>query len=216
MQAVMREYLISVIQDSIEENNYPIGPVKVKDNVLGIQEEFQSMRDYVNNLIYREAKDICELPQLMVPTKNLYENQVLMTMIESDFKEDVLKKINETIEAYFNLRLNGMMLNKAWADAVNKDYGHLYLKVLREKVVEELGLGESPLGHNLSYENVMDEFRNTQYYDIENKYNLDHLNNENAIGFDNLLARARASSAEELHKSAHESVFDKLLADYFL
>lgn len=174
------------------------------------------MRDYVNRLIYREARDICELPQLMIPTKNLYENEVLKTMIESDFKEEVLTKINSTIEAYFNIRLNGVMLNKAWADAMKKDYAHLYLKVLREQVVEELGLVQSPLGHELSYENVMDEFRNTQYYDFENKYNLDHLNNENAIGFDNLVARARTNTAEELHKTAHETVFDKLLADYFL
>lgn len=62
----------------------------------------------------------------------------------------------------------------------------------------------------------MADNRTTQHYDIENKYNMDHLNNEHAIGFDHLLERARATNPEDLHKATHGGVFEKLLSDYFL
>lgn len=42
------------------------------------------------------------------------------------------------------------------------------------------------------------------------------VNNTNAIGYDNLLERAQSETAAENFNTAHESVFDKLLADYYL
>jgi hypothetical protein len=51
-------------------------------------------------------------------------------------------------------------------------------------------------------------------YDAESKYNLGHLNNDQAIGFRNL--EERAKNVENNKSIAHESVFDEMLADYFL
>jgi hypothetical protein len=59
-------------------------------------------------------------------------------------------------------------------------------------------------------------FHNQLFLDPENAYNLQSLNNEHAIGYDNFEARAAASSPDGNFQAAHESVFDKLLADYFL
>ena len=59
-------------------------------------------------------------------------------------------------------------------------------------------------------------FHNQLFLDPENVYNLQNLNNEHAIGFDNFEARSAANSADGNFKAAHESVFDKLLSDYFL
>ena len=42
----------------------------------------------------------------------------------------------------------------------------------------------------------MDEFKNTQFYNLEEQYNLVDLNNENAVGYDRLEERARAKGAE--------------------
>ena len=53
-------------------------------------------------------------------------------------------------------------------------------------------------------------------YDLEAPYNLQNINNQDAIGYDKLTERAKAESAEENFNLAHETVFDKLLADYFL
>jgi len=51
---------------------------------------------------------------------------------------------------------------------------------------------------------------------LEAPYNLQNVNNQEAIGYNNLNERAKATSAEENYNLAHETVFDKLLADYFL
>lgn len=45
-------------------------------------------------------------------------------------------------------------------------------------------------------------------------YNLDHLNNENAIGYNNL--EARAADIENNTNLAHETVFDKMLAEFYM
>jgi hypothetical protein len=42
------------------------------------------------------------------------------------------------------------------------------------------------------------------------------VNNTNAIGYDKLLERGLSETAAENFNAAHESVFDKLLADYYL
>ncbi len=42
------------------------------------------------------------------------------------------------------------------------------------------------------------------------------INNANALGYNNIDKRQQAKSATENFEAAHESVFDKLLADYFL
>lgn len=45
---------------------------------------------------------------------------------------------------------------------------------------------------------------------------MNDVNGLNSIGYDNLLERARAQTAEDQFNFAHDSVFDKLLTDYFL
>ncbi len=51
---------------------------------------------------------------------------------------------------------------------------------------------------------------------MESVYNTHGFNNEHAIGFDNIEARVAADTAAGNFEAAHENVFDKLLADYFL
>jgi len=51
-------------------------------------------------------------------------------------------------------------------------------------------------------------------YDPENKWNLNHINNEDAIGYNNL--EARAADMANNGDIAHSDVFDRMLADYFL
>jgi hypothetical protein len=51
------------------------------------------------------------------------------------------------------------MLNKAFAEGVRSDNGHIFMKVLREQVITELGLNQDPQGSELKYQNIMDEFK---------------------------------------------------------
>ena len=55
---------------------------------------------------------------------------------------------------------------------------------------------------------------NGKIYDAAAKYNLGHLNNAEAIGYRNL--EARAADLANNTDIAHESVFDQMLAEYFL
>lgn len=153
------------------------------------------------------------MPLEMEVTKNLYEHKILLAMMEDDFKE---ADVHRTFEEYTNIRLQHCLLNKTFAEGIRSDNGHIFMKVLREQIIGELNLNQDARGQDITYQNVMDEFKHTQFYNMENAYNMNDLNNENAIGFDNLLERARAQSAEENYTTAHETVFDKLLGEYFL
>ena len=111
------------------------------------------------------------------------------------------------------------MLKTDFAQEVKGKNGDLLMKLLRESILEELKLG----GHSATLSDVPYESRPGSReidaakwvrLDPEGKYNLDHLNNENAIGYNKLEERAR--NPEDNHDIAHESVFDKLVAKYFL
>jgi hypothetical protein len=56
--------------------------------------------------------------------------------------------------------------------------------------MNELGLTKDPKGSDLAYQNIMDEFKNQQFWELENPYNSQTFNNEHAIGFDNVEKRA--------------------------
>ena len=52
---------------------------------------------------------------------------------------------------------------------------------------------------------------------MESKYDLADVNNETAIGYNNLEKRAATDgNVLENRELAHDTVFDKLLAEYFL
>ena len=72
--------------------------------------------------------------------RNYYENNLLKAMMQPGNTEESEKTI---IEEYTNMRFKTCMLNSQFADKVrNSDNGHLYLKMLKERVVDELGLTE--------------------------------------------------------------------------
>lgn len=106
-------------------------------------------------------------------------------------------------------------LNPEFAQGLQSANGTIYLKVLRECIADELRLAESTTLDEFSWARTADaENPNLLNYDTEWKYSLGHLNNEQAIGYRNL--EARAADIGNNKDIAHETVFDKMLADYFL
>jgi hypothetical protein len=87
--------------------------------------------------VLREARELSEIPLSMISTKNLYEHKILKEMIEVEMDEG---EINRIIEEYTNIRLQGCLLNKKFAAALKQENASIYMKVLREQIVEELGL----------------------------------------------------------------------------
>ena len=57
---------------------------------------------------------------------------------------------------------------------------------------------------------------NHKQYDLQSAYNLQSVNNQDAIGYDRLFERAQSETAAKNFETAHETVFEKLLGDYFL
>lgn len=78
--------------------------------------------------------------------------------------------------------------------------------------MDELKLAESAKIEEFDW--AKNAGHSSRLLDVESKYNLNHLNNEKAIGYRNL--EERAANLEDNQNIAHETVFDKMLADYFL
>jgi hypothetical protein len=92
----------------------------------------------------------------------------------------------------------------------------IYMRLLRESIIDELKLVDSTPLDDLSFINHphSGDLGSQLHLDPEAKYNLDHLNNENAIGYNKLAERA--ANLDQNRDIAHENVFDQMMADYFL
>jgi len=76
-----------------------------------------------------------------------------------------------------------------FAKAVRTTNGHIYLKVLRENILDELKLAESAKVDEFNWAKAVGTGEDAGV-DAESKYNLNHVNNEQAIGYRNLEERA--------------------------
>ena len=109
------------------------------------------------------------------------------------------------------------MLNSDFAKKVrDSDNGHLYLKILKERVVDELGLTEEPDVEKMMSKTVIESGKKYIRYDLDSMYNMQDVNNLHAIGYDNLNERSGTANNVKTYENSHENVFDKLLADYYL
>lgn len=149
----------------------------------------------------------------MTPTKNMYENKLLQKFLEVEVDDS---QINQIIEEYTQLRIKSCLLNSDFAKQIKTENAHIFFKVLREKVIDELGLSKPPQITDMAHNTITDKANISLTHDLESPYNLQNLNNQDALGYDNLINRAKAETAQENFELAHETVFEKLLADYFL
>ena len=87
------------------------------------------------------------------------------------------------------------MLKQDFAVALRSSNAHIYLEMLRESVMGELKLSEPATVDEFAWAPLSEALgkhapSQALSYDAESKYNLQHLNNEEAIGYQNLEARA--------------------------
>lgn len=99
---------------------------------------------------------------------------------------------------------------------MHSKYGFLYMKMLRERVIDELKITKDAEILELSHMEFKELGNDRLKYNVEAMYNLSHLNSTHAMGYDRLLERANAPSKREEAEIAQPTVADKLLADYFL
>lgn len=177
--------------------------------------ESMGLSEAAKRQVYRDARELTRLTRETTATKNYYENKLIQEYTEEDFDQ---QRVEDLVQEYTNARIKDLMLKPKFAKAVQSAHGHLYLKVLRERVLEELNFGDGALDDELDWSKTKaadaHDSSDGKSYDIAALYNLNDLSNENAIGFNKL--EERAANIEENNDIAHESVFDKMLADFFL
>lgn len=79
------------------------------------------------------------------------------------------------------------MLNKEFSSQVrDSDNGHLFMKVLREQIVDELGLTSEPKVDDMMFETMHNKSIYHLKYDLDSMYNMQDSNNTESIGYDNL------------------------------
>ena len=85
--------------------------------------------------------------------KNFYENQLLEAMMKSESSDSKLEDAQQkVIDDYMTIRFKTCMMNSSFAKKVKSpENGHVYLKVLQERIVDELGLTRAPELEDLQY-----------------------------------------------------------------
>lgn len=108
------------------------------------------------------------------------------------------------------------MLIPGFADKIKSNNGHLYLKLLKESIAKELNLDHAPLLSELTFAKKIERQKITDEprVSVEGRYNFTDLDNLNAIGYNKLSERAK--NPEKNRDIAHDNIYDKLLAEFFL
>ena len=118
---------------------------------------------------------------------------------------------SKIIDEYMSLRYKTCMLNGDFVEQVKtSDNGHLFMKVLRERIVDELGLTSEPKVEDMLFNTMHEKSAEQIKYDMDSAYNMQGVNNTEAMGYDNLDKR------DGTFNNSHTQVFDKLLSDYYL
>jgi hypothetical protein len=86
-------------------------------------------------------------------------------------------------------RMKDCYLRVDFAKALKTPNAHIYVKTLRERVFDELRLDEGTSENELYYREIFGEDP-VKHFSVDQKYNLAHLNNEQAIGYRYLEERA--------------------------
>jgi hypothetical protein len=102
-----------------------------------IYEDYNA-KDAAHNDIMRDALDYCKIKSEFLPVRDYFENMVLKIYSQPEFNQDQLERV---ISKYTEMRINDCLLSPGFKDRVQSDNGHMYMKVLKEQIVDELKLG---------------------------------------------------------------------------
>ena len=149
----------------------------------------------------------------MTYVKNKFENDILNEYTSPEFDQS---KIESLIQKYTELRINECLLVPGFNDKLRSNNGHLYMKLLKESILNELNLDTPPALSDFKFAKKIERQKIDQEprISVEGRYNFADLNNLNAIGYNNLEERAKDPSNNR--DLAHDNIYDKLLAEFFL
>ena len=79
-------------------------------------------------------------------------------------------------------RIKALMIKPAFAQALQSPNGHIYMKVLRERVLDELnfkdGMSKDEMEFHKTFEANMYRTDDSRRYYVDQMYNLNELDNE--------------------------------------
>lgn len=179
------------------------------DEITGTVIDGETKRVLLDEVLI-DAIKLTSLPDEMSYIKEMYRSRLINAYTSTDVGDD---EIEAFVRDYSDIRFNSLRLNTKFMEAVRGPHATYYLRILREQIADELELSkEATQFKELEWEKF--QVDNFMEYDAESIYNLQHLSNTEAVGLNNL--EQRALSPEKNRELAHETMFDKLLAEYFL
>lgn len=150
--------------------------------------------------VLRDARRLTQMRPEFVYTKNQYENQIMRGYAEPQFDQ---ANIESLIQKYTELRLKECLLNAEFNDRVKTgNNGHIYLKVLKESIADELSISAPAKVSDFMFEKIFKDDR--PKVDVEGKYNTAAVSNLEQVGLDSLV-----------NPDANLETLDKLLGHYF-
>lgn len=150
--------------------------------------------------VLREATRLTQLRPEFVYTKNQYENEIMRLYASPEFEQE---KIEKLIQKYTELRLKECMMNSEFNEKVKTgNNGHIYLKMLKENIADELSISAPAKASDFMFEKIFKDER--QKVDVEGRYNTAAVSNIDSVGLDKLL-----------NPDASAETLDKLLGHYF-
>jgi hypothetical protein len=123
--------------------------------------------------VMRKASKLTEMRPEFHYTRNFYENAILEQYTGPKFDQ---AKVEELVQKYTELRLQDCLLNSELSKEVKTgNNGHIFLKVLREHIADELKLSEPSKASDYSFFKIFKDPSITT--DVEGRYNTNDVSN---------------------------------------
>jgi hypothetical protein len=90
-------------------------------------------------VVYQDARKATMLTPEMDSLRNLFENKLLQEYMKDNYDTKVIEGY---VYDYMNARIKDCSLKLDFAKAIKSQHGHIYLKTLRERIMDELKLDE--------------------------------------------------------------------------
>lgn len=112
-----------------------MGSFKLNDEATGLS----TTESDTLKIIYQEARNATALTPEMDALKNLYENKLLREYTKEKYDPKVIEGL---VQDYMTARMKDCSMKLDFSEALNSKNSHIYMKTLRERIMDELKLDE--------------------------------------------------------------------------
>ncbi len=139
-------------------------------NELGVIEVEDSWKLKYRDILV-EANNATQPSRGMVAMTNYFQNELLGLLVKGEQMEDV----QNVIEQYTKHRINECLLRPDFAAAMKSPNASFFVKALKAKVVDELGLNEGASKKELTLDFIKKGENNSVQVDVSERYNVNDI-----------------------------------------